>query len=101
MNLFTLLFRRQAGEQNESDVQRLFSDSLLNENVALRWSNAVYTGHFKQAKIEKDKVSVKREALPFEVLFDDRDFLIIKEHYGVFEEIINKINESGTISSFV
>lgn len=91
MNLFTLLFKAKSGATNVTDLHLLFSEPLLKKYPSSAWMKALYNGQIEEAQTAKERPSTEGAPLPFEVRFDDRDFILIKEHYALFEEIIKEI----------
>lgn len=85
MNLFTILF------SEDNDLMSQMNAMMTRQNT-LKWANAVYEKNFDLAKKMIMRNVHIREALPFEVLFDDRDLAIIKANYDLFETILKSIN---------
>lgn len=61
-----------------------------NDKIA-KWCMAAYQSDWKKAGEISLMPLIKKEALPFEIIFDDREFLIMEENAPLFKDIFESL----------
>lgn len=93
MNAFTLLIRYKFDyNKSFSDIDFFINNDSL--SLSYKWARLIYEGDFWGASCLKDEPYIMPDPLPFEVINEDRDFLIIKNNYDIIERLLEifKIN---------
>lgn len=87
-NLFTLIALKDSIGRNVIDKKCVEWGQNYSKYKAVRWAMAVCQNKKKEAYTIALEDEQLKEALPFEVLFRDRDFVVILENYKFFSNIL-------------
>lgn len=84
-DLLSALMLREAGQVEKGD--RLMAEWLHSapDKKSARWCDAVYRGDWNAAERIEQEPNEVLNPLPYEILFDDRDFLLLMRHQNLLK----------------
>ena len=84
-DLLSALMLREAGQVEKGD--RLMAEWLHSapDKKSARWCDAVYRGDWNAAERIAQEPNEVLNPLPYEILFDDRDFLLLMRHQNLLK----------------
>lgn len=89
MNVYTLIALRNLGKSTEATEMWKQLQSFCSGLLPNRWCEAIWNNRYTDAEAIIQTPFVQPDALPFEVLFEDRDYILIRDNYDFFKRILS------------
>lgn len=89
MNLFSVLCLRLLNRNDEANESWMHLNFLIKKENSNLWCNAIWNDNMSEAASIVQYPFKQPEALPFEILFEDRDYILIQKNYTFFENMLS------------